>query len=173
MKKSELNINADKACTMDIAIEQLSQHAAVGGKIENVVKAVVVAKNAGIDLPFSTALAIDAASKENILNLVYGRIHPRVVETKTVKADCKDGRKVAVRASIALRVNLMRVIGGVGAETIIARVSEGILCCIGKANNYNELLSDPGVISKHLLVRQSITSDSMYDILSIDIVKIK
>jgi len=155
-----------------ITIEQIENHVQARGNINNVIDATIAAVNAGVELSIETAMAIDLSGR-NIKDAVKERITPKVVETQLVTTVCKNGIQLSARARVTLRANLGRLIGGALEETIIARVAEGIITSIGSAHNHNDLIENPDRISKQLLVNKSITSDSAYDILSIDVSKIE
>ena len=157
---------------VQITIDQLEAHVQARGNIQNVVNACIAAHNAGIDLPVETAKAIDLAGRD-INEAVKYCITPKVIETERVTALCKNGIELTARAKITLRTNLKRIIGGALEETIIARVCEGIVTCIGGATNHKELLENPSIISKQLLRNRNISSDTAFEIISIDIREIE
>lgn len=156
---------------VNVTIDQLENHVQAKGNIDNVVDACIAAVNAGIDLPVRVAMAIDLSGR-NIKEAVKNTITPRVVETQLVTTVCKSGIELSARAKITLKANLERLIGGARSETIIARVCEGIVTCIGNAQSHNELLEKPDSISKQLM-QKNIWHDTSYDVLSIDISKIE
>ena len=151
-----------------IKIQQLEVHAQARGNVNNVVDALIAAHNAGIPLTNEVALAIDLAGRD-IKDAVKHTITPKVIQTDKITAIAKDGIELTVKAKITVRTNLTRIIGGVLEETIIARVCEGIVMAIGNANSHKEIIENPDRISKSSFVARNITSDAMYDILSIDV----
>jgi uncharacterized protein YqfA (UPF0365 family) len=154
-----------------VTVDQLENHVQALGNIENVISACIVAVNAGVSLSVETAMAVDLSGRD--INLaVRDNITPRVIETQPVTTVCKNGVELTARAKITLRTNLEKLIGGALEETIIARVCEGIVTCIGNAVNHTDLLENPDRISKQLLVNKNIASDSAFDIISIDVSKI-
>lgn len=155
-----------------VTVDQLENHVQARGNVDNVVNACIAAVNAKIELPVETAMAIDLAGR-NINEAVKETITPRVVETPLVTTVCKNGIELSARAKITLRTNIQQLIGGALEETIIARVCEGIVTCIGSAHTHDDLLENPDRISKQLLVDKNITSDSAFEILSIDVSKIE
>jgi uncharacterized protein YqfA (UPF0365 family) len=162
-----------KKSGVKITVDQLENHAQARGNIENVVNACIAAVNAGINLPVHTAMAIDLAGRD--INLaVRERITPRVVETPIVTTVSKSGIEMSVCAKITIRTNLARIIGGALEETIIARVCQGIVTCIGDSQSHTELLEKPNKISALLMGQgNKLADDTAYDILSIDISKIE
>lgn len=151
-----------------VTISQIENHVQARGNINTVIDALIASHNAGIELATETAMAIDLAGRD-IKDAVKHCITPKVIETEKITAIAKDGIEIAVKAKITVRTNLKRLIGGALEETIIARVCEGIVTTIGNASNHKELIEHPDRISKTVLVNRSISSDTAFDILSIDI----
>jgi uncharacterized protein YqfA (UPF0365 family) len=164
-------IKAKKA-GVKISIEQIENHIQAHGNIERVIDALIAACNANIDLPVGTAIAVDLAGRD-INDAVKHCITPQVVEIDKITAVAKNGIEVSVVVKTTLRVNLKRIIGGALEETIIARVSEGIVTAIGNAKNHNDLLEKPDSITKTILQNRGIASDTAFDILSIDVSEIE
>src|SRR4029079_5689161 len=69
------------------------------------------------------------------------------------------------------RANLQRVIGGATEETIIARVGEGIVSAIGKADDHMQVLENPAQIAAEVWGRQ-LDANTAFEIVSIDIADI-
>jgi uncharacterized protein YqfA (UPF0365 family) len=164
-------IKAKKA-GIKMRIEQIENHIQAHGDIDRVIDALIAAYNANIDLPVETAIAVDLAGRD-INDAVKHCITPRVVEVSKITAIAKNGIEISVVAKITLRVNLKRIIGGALEETIIARVSEGLVTAIGNAKNHNDLLEKPDSITKAILQNREIESDTAFDILSVDISEIQ
>jgi uncharacterized protein YqfA (UPF0365 family) len=160
-----------KKSGVNVTINQLENHVQAKGNISNVVNACMAAVNAGITLPIQVAMAVDLSGRD-INAAVKDTITPRVIETPIVTTVCKSGVEMSAKAKITIKINLARLIGGALEETIIARVCEGIVTNIGSALNHNELLERPDNISKQLMLR-NFSSDTAFDILSIDISKIE
>ena len=79
-----------------------------------------------------------------------------------------DGIELIVKAKVTVISNMLMQISGAGEDTIIARVGEGIVTAIGKANTHTEIVSNPSVISKTIL-EDHLDKNTAYEILSIDI----
>jgi uncharacterized protein YqfA (UPF0365 family) len=159
-------INATKA-GLDIPTEFLEAHFLSGGHVENVVKALIAADKAGINLTFERAAAIDLAGR-NVLEAVQVSVNPKVISTPMVTAVAKDGIQVKATSRVTVRANIERLVGGAGEETIMARVGEGIVTTIGSASSHKDVLENPDRISKTVLAK-GLDSGTAYEILSIDI----
>lgn len=152
---------------LDIKTNDMEAHFLAGGKIDNVINALIAADKAGIDLPFARAAAIDLAGRD-VLDAVKMSVNPRVIETPMVAAVAKDGIQVKAVSKVTVRANLARLVGGAGEETIIARVGEGIVSTIGSSTTHKAVLENPDNISKTVLSK-GLDSGTAFEILSIDI----
>jgi uncharacterized protein YqfA (UPF0365 family) len=164
-------IKAKKA-GVQISVEQISNHIQAHGDVEKVINALIAAHNASIKLPVATAIAIDLAGRD-ISEAVKHRITPQVIEVNKITAVPKNGIELSVWAKITLRVNLERIIGGALEETVIARVSEGIVTAIGQAKDHTELMQFPNRITESIMDDPKISAGTAFDILSIDINEIE
>jgi len=95
-------------------------------------------------------------------------VNPKVINTPKVAAMAKDGIQLIAQARVTVRANINRLVGGAGEETILARVGEGIVSCIGSAATHKEVLENPDEISKTVLAK-GLDSGTAFEILSIDI----
>ena len=159
---------------LDVSTRDLESHYLAGGRVPNVITALIAANRANIDLSFKTATAIDLAGRD-ILDAVQTSVNPKVIDCPnpasgktTVDAVAKDGIQVKAKARVTVRANIDRLVGGATEETIIARVGEGIVTTIGSANTYKEVLENPDLISKQVL-EKGLDAGTAFEILSIDI----
>ncbi len=162
----------------DLTTTALEAHYLAGGRVPNVVQALVAAHKAKtITLSFREAAAIDLAGRD-VLEAVRTSVNPKVIDCpakggarRSLDAVAKDGIQLKVRARVTVRSNLQQLIGGATEETIIARVGEGIVSAIGSANDHKAVLENPDVISKAVLARR-LDSQTAFEIVSIDIADI-
>jgi uncharacterized protein YqfA (UPF0365 family) len=166
-------ISAKKA-GLEISTNQLESHYLAGGRVTNVVRAMIAAEKAKIDLPWDRATAIDLAGRD-ILEAVKTSVDPKVIDCpsatsgkQTIDAVSKDGIQLKAKARVTVRTNIARLVGGATEETIIARVGEGIVSAIGSSSSHKEVLENPDRISKAVL-QEGLDSGTAFEILSIDI----
>jgi uncharacterized protein YqfA (UPF0365 family) len=162
----ESKIMAVKA-GIPIDTDSLESHYLAGGNLTRLVQALIAADKANIDLKFNRAAAIDLAGR-NVLEAVQMSVNPKVIETPKIAAMAKDGIQLKAIARVTVRANIERLVGGAGADTILARVGEGIVSTIGSANSHKQVLENPDSISKTVLAK-GLDSGTAYEILSIDI----
>ncbi|MBR4235677.1 MAG: flotillin-like protein FloA [Clostridia bacterium] len=158
-----------KACKagLQITTDMLETHYLAGGNVERVINALISARQASIDLSFTTACAIDLAGRD-VLQAVQMSVLPKVIETPPVAAIAKDGIELRAKARVTVRTNIERLVGGAGEETIIARVGEGIVTTIGSSVTHKAVLENPDLISQTVLDK-GLDDGTAYEILSIDI----
>ena len=159
-------IKAQKA-GMDVNANQLESHLLSGGRVDNVVDALIAAHRANLDLSFERAAAIDLAGR-NVFEAVKMSVTPKIIETPWISAVAIDGIEVKVIAKVTVRANLSRLVGGAGEETIIARVGEGIVTTVGSSQSHKSVLENPDLISRTVLSK-GLDNGTAFEILSIDI----
>ena len=162
---------------LELTTQDLESHYLAGGRVPNVVRALVAANRANITLTLKTATAIDLAGRD-ILEAVQTSVNPKVIDCpdptkgrQTVDAVAQDGIQLKAKARVTVRANIDRLIGGATEETIIARVGEGIVTTIGSAVNHKSVLENPDNISKSVLAK-GLDAGTAFEILSIDIADI-
>ena len=163
-------INLHKAGLVNIATDMLETHYLAGGKVQNIVSAMIAADKANIPLSFETATAIDLAGRD-VQEAVQTSVYPKVINAPMegfLAAVAKDGIELKARARVTVRTNIPGLVGGATDDTIIARVGEGIVSAIGSAQNYSAVLENPDNISRAVL-EKGLDAGTAFEILSIDI----
>jgi uncharacterized protein YqfA (UPF0365 family) len=162
---------------LHLTTQDLESHYLAGGRVPNVVRALIAANRANIDLTLKTATAIDLAGRD-LVDAVQTSVNPKVIDTPdpkkgrdTVDAVAQDGIQLKAKARVTVRTNIQRLVGGATEETIIARVGEGIVTTIGSAVTYKNVLENPDRISKAVL-EKGLDAGTAFEILSIDIADI-
>jgi uncharacterized protein YqfA (UPF0365 family) len=161
-----------------ITTRRLEAHYLAGGDVLKVIRAIISAHRADIDLDFDKAAAIDLAGRD-VLDAVQTSVNPKVIDCPDPKrsgrtslsAIAKNGVELKVRARVTVRTNLERLIGGATEETIIARVGEGIIASIGSAAMHFEVMENPDLVSKAVLER-GLDANTAFEIVSINIAEI-
>jgi uncharacterized protein YqfA (UPF0365 family) len=157
-----------------LTTRDLQSHYMAGGRVPNVVRALIAADRANIQLTFKTATGIDLAGRD-LIDAVQTSVNPKVIDCpnpakgkETIDAVAQDGIQLKAKARVTVRTNIQRLIGGATEETIIARVGEGIVTSIGSSINYKNVLENPDRISKAVLAK-GLDAGTAFEILSIDI----
>ena len=162
----------------DISARRLEAHCLAGGDVPRVIRALIAAHRADLDLDFDRACAIDLAGRD-VLDAVQTSVNPKVIDCpdsasgkSTLSAVAKNGVELKIRARVTVRTNLQQLIGGATEETIIARVGEGIITSIGSSESHFEVMEHPDTISKAVLQR-GLDAQTAFQIVSIDIADIE
>lgn len=160
-----------------ISTRALEAHYLAGGNVPNVIRALIAAHRAKIDLDWQTAQAIDLAGRD-ILDAVRTSVYPKVIDCPdpkknagTLDAVAGDGIQLKARARVTVRTNIKQLVGGATEETVIARVGQGIVQAIGSTDSYAQVLENPDNISRTVL-NQGLEAQTAFEIVSIDIADI-
>lgn len=159
---------------LDMPTSALERHYLAGGRLPNVINAMIAAHGAKINLPWDTATTIDLAGRD-LLDAVNTSVNPKVIDCpnphgprSTIDAVAKDGIQLKVKARVTVRTNIARLVGGATEETIIARVGQGIVSTIGSAQDHKKVLENPDEISRKVM-DSGLDAGTAFEILSIDI----
>ncbi|MBU1109598.1 MAG: flotillin-like FloA family protein [Candidatus Riflebacteria bacterium] len=150
-----------------LALDRLEVHYLSGGNMQKVVQALISAKNSKIDLDFERAAAIDLAGRD-VEDAVKMSVHPRVIKTADIRGISRDGIELIVKANITVRSNLKTMVGGAGEDTVLARVSEGIVSAIGSAASHQVILNKPEILSQKI-ISAGLDVGTAFEIVSLDI----
>jgi uncharacterized protein YqfA (UPF0365 family) len=175
----DCRINAVQAgLAGDMSTMAMESHMLAGGRVPLVVRAMIAAHRAQIELDWNTAAAIDLAGR-NVLEAVQTSVRTKVIDCPdparsarpTLDGIAKDGIQLKAKARVTVRTNISQLIGGATEETVIARVGEGIVSAIGSCETHKEVLANPMLIAKAVLAK-GLDSQTAYEIVSIDIADI-
>ena len=162
---------------LEVTTDMLETHYLARGDVPRVIRALIAADRAKIELPWDKACAIDLAGRD-ILEAVRTSVDPKVIDCPnptygkaTVDAVAQDGIQVKAKARVTVRANLARLIGGATEETIVARVGEGIVTTIGSSTSHKAVLENPDRISR-VVLDKGLDSGTAFEILSVDIADI-
>lgn len=170
-------IMAVQAGVTGISTRALEAHYLAGGDVTKVIRALVAAHRAKLNMDWQTAQAIDLAGRD-VLDAVRTSVYPKVIDCPdpkktagTLDAVAQDGIQLKARARVTVRTNIQQLIGGATEETIIARVGQGIVQAIGSTESYAVVLENPDRISQTVL-NQGLEAQTAFEIVSIDIADI-
>ncbi|MBN1914901.1 MAG: flotillin-like protein FloA [Parachlamydiales bacterium] len=170
-------INAFKAGLKTIAVDDLETHYLAGGRVNDVVRAMIAADKANIDLDWRRATAIDLAGRD-LFEAIKTSVNPKVIDCPPldakedfISAVAKDGVELKCRARVTVRTNIAQLVGGATEETVVARVGEGIVSTIGASEAHGTVLESPEMITKRVLDK-GLDASTAFEILSIDIADI-
>ncbi|GAB4279361.1 MAG: flotillin-like protein FloA [Candidatus Rifleibacteriota bacterium] len=162
----EYYVKARKA-GLPLALDRLEAHVLSGGNLANVINALISASRSNIDLNFEKAAAIDLAGRD-VSDAVRMSVQPRVIKTPDIHGIAKDGIELIVRANITVRANLNTMVGGAGENTVLARVSEGIVSAIGSSETHAAVLNKPELLTQRVIA-SGLDVGTAFEIVSLDI----
>ena len=161
----------------NLTTRALEAHYLAGGDVPKVIRALIAAHRARLDMDWQVAQAIDLAGRD-ILDAVRTSVYPKVIDCPdpkksvgTLDAVAADGIQLKARARVTVRTNIQQLIGGATEETVIARVGQGIVQAIGSTPSYKQVLENPDRISQTVL-NQGLEAQTAFEIVSIDIADI-
>ena len=175
----EAKIMAVQAGLTQIATSDLEAHYLAGGDVRQVIRALIAAHRARIELDWNTGAAIDLAGRD-VLDAVQMSVNPRVIDcpdprkmkTTALAAVAKNGVQLKVRARVTVRANLAQLVGGATEETVVARVGEGIISAIGSCGSHEDALAHPAVMTQRVLDK-GLDAQTAFAIVSIDIASVE
>ena len=168
-----------KAAIPEITLNDLESHYLARGRVPNVVRAIVAANRANLNLDWKKACAIDLAGRD-ILDAVNTSVNPKVIDCPAadeargmdkLDAVAKDGIRLLAKARVTVRTNIAQLIGGATEETVIARVGQAIVSAIGSSASYKDVLENPDKIAERALM-SGLDAGTAFEILSVDIADI-
>lgn len=167
-------INLSKAGLKNVTVADLETHYLAGGHLNEVVRALIAADKAHIDLDWRRATAIDLAGRD-LFEAIRTSVNPKVIDCPPnasaggyISAVAKDGIELLCRARVTVRTNIHQLVGGAAEETVIARIGEAIVSAIGASDNHSQVLEFPQRISEAALGKR-LDMLTALEILSIDI----
>ena len=174
----DAKISAVQAGLNEISTRALEAHYLAGGNVQRVVRALIAAHRARIELDWDTAAAIDLAGRD-VLDAVRTSVDPKVIDCpdprkhgrNTLDGVAKDGIQLKARARVTVRTNLQQLVGGATEDTVIARVGEGIVSAIGSRETHSDVLANPKIIAEAVMAK-GLDASTAYEIVSIDIADI-
>lgn len=137
---------------INVPIARLESHHLAKGSVEKVLKALTIARKAGVPIDFGKASAIDLAGFD-VVQSVQNYLTPKVIKTPKVTAVAKDGIQLSVTARITAQVNFDQIVGGAGEETIMGMAGEDIVASVGSAESHKDVQAHPDLISNKILRR--------------------
>ncbi len=152
---------------IELDVVDLETHFMAGGNVDRVVKALIAANSAGLDLSVELAKAIDLAGSD-VHEAVETCVTPKIIEVNDVAAVAQDGIEVRVKVKVTVKTDIHELVGGAREDTIVARVGKGIVSCIGAAETYNELLENPASIAEAIMSK-GLDDGTAYEIVSVDV----
>ncbi len=167
------NIADNSGHKEELDLPKLKQHYLAGGNLKKTIEAYISARKAGLkDFTFKDICDIDLANLD-VTEEIKSAISPIVVETDGVRGIARDGVELTMKVKVTLRAQISNIIGGVSADTVLARVNEALATQIGLAQSHTEILQNPYLVADKVEKSAAINTSSAYEVLSVDVSDIK
>lgn len=150
-----------------IDIDELETHLTAGGHIDLLVNSLIMAENFKVDLSIDTAKAIDLSNR-NIVEAVKSNINPKTIETENISCVTLDGYEIKIRFKVCLKSNLQNMVGTLGEETIVSKISENAVSVVAGYKNFSEVMQNTEDISANLLAK-NLDKGNGYKLISIEV----
>jgi uncharacterized protein YqfA (UPF0365 family) len=159
-----------------VSPEEMEAHVLAGGSLHSVVEAVISVTKSGLSYSFAQIAAMDLAGRD-VVSAAHAVVQPEVFHCpanpgEKIRGVSRDGVRLSVKLRVTVKVNLDRLIGGAGSETILARLGEGTVAAIGQADSYRVILDRPELITQYILGR-GLDAGTVYEIVSVDVADIE
>lgn len=154
-----------------ISLEELESFISAGGNVDKILKASIMAKDAGLSIPIATLKAIDLTGSD-IVTRVSDIIMPRTIEAGDVTAIAKDGVALKLSSKVTVKGNVHRLIGVTDVDTILTRLEEAIATTVGSAMSYKVVVENPDLISK-TAQKHNLDFETAYQVSSVEITNIE
>lgn len=137
-----------------ITPDMLETHYLSGGRVQNVMTAMISAKKAAIPLSWDTATAIDFAGLD-VVNAVRTAVHPQTVKCGTgdppaIEVQTTDGTVLRISVEADCQTNINRLVGGATLETLQQRICDAVGDFVTASADADRLVSNPSIIERHL-----------------------
>ena len=113
-----------------------------GGDVNRAIAALMFAKDAHIDADFALVKSLEFEGK-NSLQVLGESVNPKVIMITSIKAIAQDNIELVIDAKVGLKLNPVNCIGGLGEESISARVQKLIIANVAKCPNHKLILLTP------------------------------
>ncbi len=155
-----------KKSKINVSLKEIESLYLSEGDITEVLKALNLAKDAGINLSFQLASAIELAS-HNVVTAVQQSINSQVVSIENVSAFTQDEMEIIVKIKASVKLNLDKYVDGLGIEDLQNTISAWIVENISKTKNHKDILREPNRSLLSNLDLRVVTQKSMYNVLDV------
>jgi uncharacterized protein YqfA (UPF0365 family) len=155
------------AAGLEAPLDVLEAHVVLGGRIEEILDAMIAADRAGLVLEFAHATAIELCGRDPRA-LVELALTPRVVGTPRVTAVARDGVALRASALVTLRARIPPPAGAAGEATALARVAEALAGAIAAADSHRGVYEQREAVGRAALARR-LDAGTGCEILSIEL----
>lgn len=157
-----------KKSNQEIKLDQIESLILSGADAKAVISALNLAKNAGVNLSFELASAIELAN-HNVMQVVTDAINTKVIVFDDIRAFTQDKVEIITRVNVSVKINIEKYIDGLGLDELKSTISAWLLENISKTKNHADIMREPNKTLLSNIDLRVITQRSMYSILDINV----
>lgn len=166
-----LYISARKA-KLNISLKEIEMVVQSGGNMQNIIEGLTILKNAGKEIEFSKAVAIELSTK-NFLELAKNSVLSSCDAVDNILGTTIDGYEISVNLKISTRANLDNFESKLGKEELKDLLSSRLIDKISSASDHNVLFASPNEALLSDMNLQEISSPTIYSLESVTISNIE
>lgn len=165
-------MQAARDAGIELQRKYLVEHHRAGGRVEDVVDALVEAARGGVEITLERAMKMDLAGP-NPKEMVRWVVNPRVSDVPASDLTCttSDGVRVGIRLRVTTRLLLERLADDTGEDAMLKRVREGAAKAAA-SKTYDQLEANPDLIARELLTLEGGARRPL-EVLSVDVASLE
>lgn len=153
---------------LNVSFNELEAHYLAGGSCKDCISALIKAGDAGVEINFKQAAAIDLATHD-VLEAVNSIVNPRVHKISSIKGVAQDNFELDVSANISVKARLETLVGGLGLDTLESKVTKYIMTKISSLKDHKKATAYN--ITEDIL-KSGLDIKNGYQLISVDVVSI-
>jgi len=154
---------------LDITMKELVEHYLAGGRVNQIVSAMIAAKQADRNLTLDMARTLDLRGL-NVGNIVKDSIKPKVLRSQVIEAMSPDGFLFNFIFMITVRTDLERINLSEYDKLIMTRLYEAAANALQNFKNYREVLDNTGKLCE-MMKKRDICEGTSLELISIDLIE--
>lgn len=154
---------------LELTFAEIEAFILAGGDVTRAISALMFAKDAHVDVDFALVKSLEFEGK-NSLQILGESVNPKVILVDNIKAIAQDKIELVIDAKVGLKLNPANCIGGLGEESISARVQKLIIANVAKCPNHKILLTTPDKLLVGL--DDKLDEGCQYKVVSLEIARV-
>lgn len=161
-----------KKAKLKIKLNQIETVFSSGGNGEEVVKALILAKNSNVNVDIDLATVIELSS-HNVYQIVQDSILSRVEKIENISGVTQDNIEILASVNVSIKTKLDCYLSGTGLEELRGMVSAWIMENISKQKDHRDILKEPNKILLSNFDSRVISQKSMFEVADLNVYEVK
>ena len=161
-----------KKAKIKVKLNQIENIYTAGGDAQEVVKALIFAKNSNVNITIELATAIELSS-HNVYNLVQESVLSRVEKIEEISGVTQDNYEILASVNVSLKTKLDNYLTGTGLEELRGVIGAWIMENISKQADHRSVLKEPNQSLLSNIDLRVIAQKSMYEVIDINVFEVK